>query len=289
MKKIIVILWAIIAIAACKQPETKLPAEEVQAETPEQEITLDQDLSDPDIESAEKALQSLKKEQLITAPDDRRQLQELLIPKSYFQETDEYQLDFKYPNLNESIDAGYASFNRHILTNYIDIQGTQAQILEDIELFCDTVRADRLQEKRKIDYKVYNTTENLLSVLFYKENYYSGAMHSTYMFDCFNYDLKNYEFMDFSDFFEAGSEPELVSILNKRIEDGISSGECWELTAEVFDQYKSNFVFGNKEVEFYFDDCVICPSYTGTFSVKVPVDQLLPYMKKFNTDPSVGP
>ena len=82
---------------------------------------------------------------------------------------------------------------------------------------CDSIEAKTFREERFIDYKIYNVNDRLISVLFYKENFYSGAVHPSYSFDGFNYDLLNGVFMSYNNFFNQDSEEELVEILN---EDG---------------------------------------------------------------------
>lgn len=277
-------LSLILVFTACKQNQNGDTDALKESETIEAEETLNM----TDAEQIEQRMQALKREQLLVEADDREELGELLLAKNFIKETDDYILDFRYPQLNELIDPAYATFNNHILHDYIDVMGTEAQILEDKAMFCDTIAADRLKEERKIDYKVYTTTDQLLSVMFYKENYYVGAMHSTYMFDCFNYNLEDNRFMEFEDFFRNGTEKDLVAILNRLLKEGSATGDCWEITTTDFDLYKNNFVMGEKMVKFYFDDCVICPSYTGTFSIEVPMDLLLEYMKQFNNNPVVG-
>lgn len=285
MRSSLVILL-ILLLASCKQNQSSDTTTDQMEES--QIMEVEESLNMTQEEQAEQRMQALKREQLLIEADDREELGEMLMAKNFFKETDDFILDFRYPELNELIDPAYANFNNHILHDYIDVMGTEAQILEDKAMFCDTIAADRLKEERKIDYKVYTTSDELLSVMFYKENYYVGAMHSTYMFDCFNYDLKENRFMEFEDFFRPDTEKDIVAILNRRLKEGSETGDCWEITMTDFDLYKNNFVMGDKMIEFYFDDCVICPSYTGTFSIEVPLDLLLEFMKQYNNDPAIG-
>jgi hypothetical protein len=227
--------------------------------------------------------QSLKRDVLKDLPDDRLKLQELIISKSYYKEEDQYVLDFKYPLLNEQLDLGYKVFNEFIINHYVDIQGTEAQILEDKDWLCDTLNTNNFRERRRVDYKVYQSMEDLLSLVFYRENYYSGAIHSSYYFDCINFDLKNNEFIGYDDVFILNSEESLFATINQILLELIESGEqyydCWELSLGDFNEYKDNFVIGNEFVEFYFDDCVICPAYTEIFSVEIPKDRIRGILK----------
>ena len=133
--------------------------------------------------------------------------------------------------------------------------------------------------------------DQLVSVLFYKENFYSGALHPSYSFDGFNFDLNRGVFMNYEDFFNQGSEEELVIIINEKINEKIGKGElyydCWELSSDDFFESKNNFVLNDTYVEFYFDDCVMCPSYTGTYSIEVPLVELLSVLKKHDLNPLI--
>ncbi len=290
VEKIFVILF-FIAFAGCKSDPDKKSVEEVVNDS--MEVVEDSLIvSEKDIELKKQQTITIKREELIKKEDERIELQDLVISKSFFKEEDLYVLDFKYPYLNEAIKPSYVNFNEYLHKYYIDIKGVEAQILEDKELYCDTLRANSYREKRKVDYKIYNVNEQLISVLFYKENYYSGAMHPSYTFDCLNFDLNRSVFMNYEDFFIDGSEEELRAILNELLSEKIASGElfydCWEISADDFFEYKNNFVVDDTAVEFYFDDCVICPSYTGTYSIKIPLEILLPVLKKYNLNPLIG-
>jgi len=147
-------------------------------------------------------------------------------------------------------------------------------------------------DKRIIDYKIYNAKDNLVSVLLYKENYYSGMKHSTYMFECLNYEIDTHRFIYYNDFFEKHSEKELLSILNNLISDAINSGElyydCWVLSESDFRAYKNNFVINDDTITYYFDDCIVCPSYTGTYSIEIPLIKVMHLIKTYNAAPIVG-
>lgn len=95
--------------------------------------------------------------------------------------------------------------------------------------------------------------------------------------------------MKYEDFFTEGSEEELREILNEILLKKISTGEmyydCWGITSEDFFKYKNNFVLDDTSVEYYFDDCVICPSYTGSYSVKIPLEDLLPVLRRYDINP----
>lgn len=137
--------------------------------------------------------------------------------------------------------------------------------------------------------KVYSLNQNLISVLFYKENYYSGTLHPTYSFDCLSFDLERKVFMNYEDFFTEGSEREMREILNETLREKIDTGDiyydCWEITFDDFFANKNNFVIDELKIEYFFDDCVICPSYTGTYSVEITLDKLLPILKRYNRNP----
>jgi len=249
-------------------------------------------LSDENIDLQKIKSIEIKRKELYEKKDEKVELVKLLISKSFFKSVDLYTLDFKYPYLNEEINPRYINFNEYISKHYIDVKGIESQILEDKELYCDTLRVNKNRESRKVDYKVYIVNEKLISVLFYKENYYSGAIHPSYTFDCLNFDLTRSIFMNYEDFFNKGSEEDLRKILNEGIEMKIASGElfydCWEISSDDFFEYKNNFVLDDYTVEFFFDDCVICPSYTGTYSIKITLEKLMPVLRKYKLNPLIG-
>ncbi len=284
-----------LSFVACKK-ETS-PQKNSEPQTIENEQNQDQNSTDSTLVFSEKELnkektKAIKRERLLKAEDDKPNLQQLLVSKSFFKEEDLYILDYQYPYLNEKIDRGYSVFNNFIKENYLNIEKTENQILEDKELLCDTLKIDRFRDKRIIDYKIYNVNDKMLSAVLYKENYYSGMRYSTYLFDCVNFDLKDHSFVYFDDFFVANSEEEIYNTINTLIKEGIESGElyyeCWELSKGDFKAYKNNFVVNDDIVEYYFDDCVICPSYTGTYSVEIPIKKIMHLIKKFNYHPEVG-
>lgn len=286
-------LLLLASLVACKNDvkEKELPI--VDDPISETHTVLDDSLgvAREDAEINKRQSIQIKQQELIQLEDEKDQLEELLIEKTYVKEEDQFSIDFRYPLLNENLKASYVNFNEYINDTYVDIIGTEAGILEDKALICDTIRTQRYKEKRFIDYKIYNVNDQLVSVLFYKENFYSGTLHPTYSFDCLNFDLDRSVFMNYDDFFVEGSEEELREILNEVIVAQISSGEmyydCWEVSEEDFFEYKDNFVLDDRSVEYYFDDCVVCPSYTGSYSVQIPLEKLLPVLKRYDVNPLV--
>ncbi len=244
------------------------------------------------LEFQKEKTKALKRDRLLKAEDDKLGLQQLVISKSFFKEEDHYILDYQYPYLNEKVDRGYSVFNNFMDENYLNIKKTENQILEDKELLCDTLNISRFRDKRIIDYKIYGIQSNLISVVLYKENYYSGMRHSTYLFDCLNFNLNEHEFIYFEDFFVINAEEEIYHTINAIIKENITSGEfyydCWELSKGDFSAYKNNFVVNNNILEYYFDDCVICPSYTGTYSVEIPIKKIMHLIKKYNDHKGIG-
>lgn len=248
-------------------------------------------LKDGDLESRVKAISiENKQKQLIEKKDDQETLEGLVLEKSYVVKKDNYVINFRYPQLNESFNSKHSNFNDFINNYYVNISKTESDILQ-AKAFCDSIESIKFREERFIDYKIYSLNDALISVLFYKENFYSGALFPSYSFDCFNYKLSSSVFMTFADFFIAGAEEELIHVINKTIKSKISKGEmyyeCWEISIEDFTEAKNNFVINDTNIEFYFDDCVICPSYTGTYSIEIPLVDLLPLLKKYDTNPLI--
>lgn len=290
MKKIALIFLSTLLWAACKNDlqEKNLPTK-VQEETNKVVLvdTLKEFKTDIDITPPQRI--ELKHQQLVEKEDEKDAIGPLLKDERFLKETDSYVLDFNYPFLNEAWKPTHQNFNHYISKEYLNISEIEAQILEDKELLCDTLRIHQIREKRLVNYKVYQVNEQLLSVLFYKENYYSGAMHPAFTFDCLNFDLERGVFMTYEDFFIQGSEEELRNILNETLSGKIQKGDvfydCWDITSDDFFRYKNNFVVDDQRVEYYFEDCVICPSYTGQYSVEIPLEKLLPVLRRYHLNP----
>ena len=231
-----------------------------------------------------------KQKELIEKKDQRSEFQKLIIDKKFEVEHPDYTISFKYPQLDESLKASNRNFNEFIKDYYVNVKQTISDIKESKQL-CDSVMAAKFREERFIDYKIYIINDQLLSVLFYKESFYSGGMHPSYSFDGFNFDLNRGVFMTYEDFFNKGSEDEMVALINEKITQKIKNSElyyeCWEISDTDFFQSKNNFVINDNNVEFYFDDCVMCPSYTGSYSIELPLVELLSVLKKSNTNPLV--
>lgn len=269
-------------LIGCKKQAPIAPSKQTQEVV---ESNLDPDTADSlyftenEIRELQAKRQVRKKERFIASEDDNVTLQEVIQSKKIYQEADAYLLDYTYPYLNEQVNPAYKKFNEYMSESYLNIERTVNQILEDKELLCDTLKIQRFRDKRVIDFKLHSTQNNLISILLYKENYYSGMLHSTYMFDCLNYDVKKQRFIYFDDFFIESAEKKVFDIINQKIYDQIHSGEmyydCWEISDLDFSAYKNSFVVNGDNVEFYFDDCVICPSYTGQYSVVIPIPEIM--------------
>ena len=289
MKRSLIFTFILLIVLGCKDDPKKEASEETLIEETDTTELDTVKAAEDDLDLQRQIDVEIRKKQLVEKPDEREELEELLISKQFLKEEDLYTIDFKYPYLNENLKESFANFNEYITETYLDIAGVEAQILEDKELLCDTLRFNKFREKRYVDYKVYNVNEKLVSVLFYKENFYSGTLHPSYTFDCLNFDLDRSVFMNYEDFFIEGSEEELRKILNEILVAKIESGEvyfdCWGISEEDFFEYKDNFVVDDRKVEYYFDDCVICPTYTGNFSVEIPLEELLPVLRRYNLNP----
>jgi hypothetical protein len=280
--KTIIIVFALLSIASCKQQvdEQKNPTkiigidEDAMPTNPADSMYfINEKIREEQLKS-----QLLKKEGLIAVENRIPALQGLVESRTIFKDTDDYLLDYTYPYLNESIDPGYQKFNEFFAKNYLNTERTINEILEDNEIICDTLSIPRFRDQRIINYKLKSAQNDLISILLYKENYYSGMLHSTYMFDCINYDTKNQEFIYFDNFFIEGSEKMVYDLINKNIFDKRFTSDifadCWQLAPDDFIIYKNNFVISEDHIAFYLDDCIICPSYTGEYKVVLPVSQI---------------
>lgn len=286
MKKTLLVLTIIILISCKNDKKIQIPME---GEGNGSEHIIDSlRVSDNDLDLQFQQSWDLKRRELIEKKDQKDELENLVISKSFFKQGDWYVMDFKYPFLNEQEKPSYENFNEYISKYYLDPRGVEKQILEDKRL-CDSLGIPKQNERRLVDYKIFNLNDRLISLLFYKENYYTGAIHSAYTFESLNFDLERSVFLNYEDFFNDGTEEELRTILNELLLKKIKTGEmyydCWVISEDDFFDAKNNFVINDDLVEFYFDDCVICPSYTGTYSIAIPLKSLMPILQKYRKNP----
>ncbi|MBB6681331.1 DUF3298 domain-containing protein [Aequorivita sp. 609] len=280
MKNLLPIL-VFLTFLACKNDSNKVKPESED----EQLIEKSADsfsVSDKDLKLMEQTL-DIKRKELLEKKDQKEELETLLVSKSILKKDEWFTLDFKYPYLNEKIKPQFENFNEYIKKNYLDIKEIEKQILDEKRL-CDSLGIPRQNELRSVDYKIYNLNDRIISVLFYKENHYTGAAHAAYTFETLNFDLERGVFLKFEDFFNDGTEEEVQEILNEFLKEKIQSGEmyydCWTISDDDFFNAKNNFVINDMVAEYYFDDCIICPSYTGTYSIKIPLEMLKPVLRK---------
>lgn len=280
MKNLLPIL-VFLTLLACKNDSNKVKPESED----EQLIEKSADsfsVSDKDLKLMEQTL-DIKRKELLEKKDQKEELETLLVSKSILKKDEWFTLDFKYPYLNEKIKPQFENFNEYIKKYYLDIKEIEKQILDEKRL-CDSLGIPRQNELRSVDYKIYNLNDRIISVLFYKENHYTGAAHAAYTFETLNFDLERGVFLKFEDFFNDGTEEEVQEILNEFLKEKIQSGEmyydCWTISDDDFFNAKNNFVINDMVVEYYFDDCIICPSYTGTYSIKIPLEMLKPVLRK---------
>ena len=281
-------LFLILILFSCKND----PKKEIEPDSyfPSEKTALPTKFTDKDFEQQRKTF-NLKRQELVGKGDQREELVSLIISKSILKENEDYLMDFQYPYLNPELNPIYDNFNKYISKNFLDTKAIEKQIMEEKRL-CDSLGIPKETEKRIIEYKIYNLNDRLLSVLFYKENHYTGAAHASYTFETLNFDLVKGSFMKYESFFNDGSEEQLRGILNERLVEKINSGEmyydCWAVSPDDFRDFKDNFVINDNSVEYYFDDCVICPSYTGTYSIQIPLDSLKPVLRKNESNPFVN-
>ena len=290
--KYIYFFLLIFLFSSCKNDKRQEPINDLEESTDSMTSTNDSILKGKrDAEFLDKSISiEIKQKELIEKKDGRAEFRQLILDKKQIINHKDYSINFTYPQLNESLKPTNKNFNDFMNDYYVNVSKTISEI-EESKSLCDSIAAKTFREERFVDYKIYIVNDRLVSVLFYKENFYSGAIHPTYSFDCFNFDLNKGAFMKYEDFFVNGSEDELLDIINKKITDNIQKGDlyydCWELSSYDFFDSKNNFVLNETYLEFYFDDCVMCPSYTGTYSIELPLVDLLSVLKKSNSNPLV--
>lgn len=289
-KKIGILLFSIFSLTACKadkENDVKNKKNEVL------EIVLDTIINDTIKDTAVLNYVEIKKSELKIAPiknsvDDTEVIDDQITFKQFYKETATYTIDFCYPYLNEKYDPKFENFNTYIETELLKLSEIENNILESQELLCDTTKLNPCREYRIAEYKVFLQNEKHLSVLFYLENYYSNTKTAYYTFETINFDMIKGEILTFEDYFNEGSIHEVLEILNTEIQVAIDSGEmfyeCFTVSLDDFTVAKNSFVFNDDVLIYYFNDCVMCPSFVGTYEIAISLEKLKPVLKKYWTD-----
>ncbi|MFL1897078.1 RsiV family protein [Aquimarina sp. 2-A2] len=197
-------------------------------------------------------------------------------------------LDYKYPHLDERYNPLFSNFNSFIQENYLKTDKSIQQVLQNDELSCDPLYQNAERRRRNIDYKIYTKNDRFLSILLYKTNYYEDEHHNSFMFKGLNYDLKKGAFLTYNNLFKNNSEDFLLFKLNQELQARIrgqdSFYDCWELTQDKFEEFKSNFVIESTNIKFYFNDCTVCPTYSGNYFLEIPLEELSQILKSKNLE-----
>ncbi|GAB1855652.1 hypothetical protein MHTCC0001_04860 [Flavobacteriaceae bacterium MHTCC 0001] len=185
-----------------------------------------------------------------------------------------YEVFYRYPFLNANDNPSLDIFNNFIKNTYLNIDLPVRKVLNKDKLTCDQGYVDQERMKRVSDYKVYTADGTRLSLLLYKANQYMDKEQSSYMFKTINFDIVKGQFLDFYTTFKDGSEASILKELNQILYEKVKAEhgfeECTLVTPKDFEKYKHNFVINTASIKFYFDDCVMCPVYTGNYFIEVP-------------------
>ncbi len=215
--------------------------------------------------------------------DDLQKATKYLENRRFRKETEQYTIDFCYPFLKEKVNPKFKVFNTHVSKDLLKINEIEKNIIESQEILCDTSEVKLNGEHRIADYKVFLQNEKELSVLFYLENHYTNAKTTYYTFKTVNFDLINGKLLNFEDFFDAENSEEVLDIVNIEISTSIRNGdmyyECFTVSKDDFEKAKNDFVLKDNAIIFYFNDCVMCPSFVGTYEIEIPLERFKPILK----------
>jgi len=205
--------------------------------------------------------------------------EKIVLEKHILEENEKTILDFHYPVLNEEVSHNYSNFNRYIKNELVDKTISLMRENEEFIPLCDSIETRK--QKSKINYAI-KENRKILSTVFVIENFYSETMHSNVSFETVNYDFDKTKIINFKDYFKPKTEQSVLIHLNKIITSNINSGEvyydCWEISEGDFETFRNNFIVDGEKIRFYFDDCVVCPSYTGTYYIETTKEQLREYI-----------
>ncbi|OSY89278.1 hypothetical protein WH52_01130 [Tenacibaculum holothuriorum] len=265
----------LVFIFSCKK-DTK-PT--IKVEQPMDSIVTSKETLDIDLEQNRKIQKKVFP--IVHTKDDAEITKSYLQKKRFVKNTDTYELDFTYPYLDENYHHKFSSFNEYFSKKLLNIKAIENGILEAQEFLCDSLKTKQNREKRITNYKVFLQDDEHLSLLFYKENHYSGSKTAYYTFTTLNYDAVKGTFLNFEDYFDIGSEEEILKTINQKIANSAELQDCFNIVIEDFMSVKNNFIINDNDVTFYFNDCVMCPSYIGSYQISIPLSKIKPFLKMY--------
>ncbi len=276
MKFKLILPIALLITLGCKQnanQENDIINEEVLVnEISQDSISYNNDLND---KSSNKIMQL---DVLVSA----KKPEKIVLEKHILEENEKTVLDFHYPILNEKVSGNYSNFNKYIKKELVEKTISLMKENEEFIPLCDSIETRK--QKSKINYAI-KENRKVLSTVFVIENFYSESMHSNVSFKTVNYDFDRTKIIHFNDYFKPSSEQAVLNHLNKIIASNINSGEmyydCWEISEGDFETYRNNFSIDGNQIRFYFDDCIVCPSYTGTYYIETTKEQLREYIMDY--------
>ncbi|WP_299554520.1 RsiV family protein [Seonamhaeicola sp.] len=221
---------------------------------------------------------SIYEENNKTMAVDKENTSRFIQTKLFQKEEGNYEIFYRYPFLDPKFNPSFKVFNDFIRNEYLDLDNSVRNILNETELPCH-VGYDKLERmKRVVDYKIYTIDDHMLSILMYKANHYTDKKQNSYLFKTLNFDMEKGQFLSYDSVFKPGSEWSVLKQLNRLLEKKVNAEpkyeECSQLTPSTFEAYKNNFVIDKTSIKFYFDDCVICPVYSGNYFIEIPKSQV---------------
>ncbi len=210
---------------------------------------------------------------------DEKILENKITTKSFYKNEDSYIIDYRYPVLDVKQNRSFKKFNDFITNQYLDYSISVKDIINKQKLSCQIGYDQTERLKRLINYKIYTNNSKVLSILLYKANHYVNENQYSYLFKTLNFDTSKGDFIFFNTLFREGTEREIFELVRKALKEKIQTDQnfeqCSELTYDTFLAYKDNFVIDKNTIKFYFDDCVICPVYSGNYFVEISRSDIL--------------
>lgn len=289
--KLLLLIFTSFFIMYCTTKK-KEEVEKSIIELNQESLSIDSTYSKEEVKNLEISIETNKNEIKI-APikniiDDSESINDYLIHKEFLKETETYTVAFCYPYLNEKENSKFENFNNYIENKLLKLPEIEQNIIEAQELLCDTSAVKPYREYRLADYKVFLKNEKHLSILFYMENHYTHTKATYYTFETINFDMEEGSLLNYDDYFNPGTIEEVLKVVNAEIVLSINNGdkyyECFEVSLEDFKAAKNDFIIKDDKIIFYFNDCVMCPSYLGTHEVEVVYEKLRPLLKKYKLD-----
>lgn len=178
-----------------------------------------------------------------------------------------FTVEINYPVFKSSNSKAAGILNRLVQKKIRDYRSFEVEYRDNFEEMTASLgEGARIGENDLIvNYRVIDSCERVLSLIFEVGTFYMGSAQSTFFQDCFNFDLADMSQIYASDIFGPAEDilVPLTSMVNEKVR-AAQENQCEGLSGpEELYHFVNNFNLSPEGITFHFSDFSICP-FAGT-------------------------